>query len=104
MEPLKVARWSERIIAFLLGAIVATVIILFGIPAANAQTIDLDSTAVSGANSDSSSVSGASANSNQSAEQGNVQATMLNFEASRIPTRTTEKIKTNNTVALAASV
>jgi hypothetical protein len=104
MEPLKVARWSERLIAFLLGAIVATLIILFGIPAANAQTIDLDSTAVSGANSDSASVSGASANSNQSSEQGNVQATMLNFEAAAIPHKTTQKFKTNANVPLAASV
>jgi len=104
MDPLKVSRWSERAIAFLLGAIVATLIIMFGIPAAQAQEIDLDSTAISGANADSASVSGAEANSNQTAEQGNVQATMLNFEASTIPTRTTQKFKTNAAVPLAASV
>jgi hypothetical protein len=103
MDPLKVGRWSERTIV-LLGAIVATLIVMFGIPAANAQETDVISTSVAGSNADSDSVSGAAANSNQTAEQGNVQATMLNFEASTIPHRTTQKFKTNAAVPLAASV
>lgn len=75
---------------------------------AAAQTVDVDSTAISGAISDSASQSGAAASSdnrntvapNQEVGVGFTQT----FEASVLPTKTTTRLKGSNSVPLAAAV